>query len=83
MGRDNGPIALVLGNKGRSEALSWLPRNVLQTKRKSTLEDFESVITNPSHKNAALRRSAAFSRPILAPAPFSHLPTACLPRPAP
>ena len=62
MGRDNGPIALVLGNKGRSEALSWLPRNVLQTQRKSTLEDFESVITNPSHKNAALRRSAAFVR---------------------
>ena len=56
MGRDNGPIALVLGNKGRSEALSWLPRNVLQTQRKSTLEDFESVIINSSLKNAALRR---------------------------
>ena len=45
MGRDNGPIALVSGNKGRSKALESLPRNVLRTTRKRPLEEFESVIT--------------------------------------
>jgi hypothetical protein len=40
------------GARGRSK-LCLLPRNVLRTLRKSTLQDFESVVTNPSHKDAA------------------------------
>ena len=32
--RDYGPSALALGNKGRSKALEWLPRNVLRTWRR-------------------------------------------------